>query len=204
MADPQLDTTIAFERSEDLAEWLSRRHATADELWVKVYKKGSERQSVTWNDIVVEALRWGWIDGMKRSLGDDAYLQRITPRRRRSTWSKRNREHAERLIAAGRMKPPGLRQVEAAKTDGRWDEAYAPQSEMTVPDDFVASLTGDARGFYETLNRSARYAIAYGLTTAKKPETRQLRFDKFVAMLKRGEEPGFGFKKSPMKRSRKD
>ena len=195
MPQPTSMKTASFTTPEELAEWLASNHDSADELWVKVYKKASDTPSVTWNEIVVETLCWGWIDGMKKSLGDDAYLQRITPRKARSSWSKRNREHAERLIAEGRMQDAGLARVEAAKADGRWEAAYAPQSEMTVPDDFIAALKGDAKRFYETLNKSSRYAIAYGLTTAKKPETRERRKQKFLDMLARGEEPGFGFKK---------
>ena len=121
---------------------------------------------------------------IKKSIDGEAYFQRITPRKPRSTWSKRNREHAERLIAEGRMQEPGLVQVRAAKADGRWKNAYAA-SEMKVPADFLAAVERKpkAKQCFETLNRTNRYAIAYGLTTAKRPETRQRRFDKFLDML---------------------
>ena len=196
---PEVDPAkmMTFASSEELSEWLKANHATESELWVKVFKKKSKIQSVSWNDIVVETLRWGWIDGVKKSLNEQAYLQRITPRKARSSWSKRNTEHVERLIKENRMEEPGLVHVRAAKADGRWENAYLPPSEAEVPADFVAALENrpKAKQFFQTLNKSSKYAITYGLTTAKKPETRQRRFDKFVGMLEREEKPGFGFKK---------
>ena len=198
MPEPDPSNTKDFASSKKLAQWLKKNHATADELWVKIHKVHTDTPSVTWGEIVIETLCWGWIDGVKKSLGDDAYLQRITPRKARSSWSKRNREHAERLIDEGRMEPPGMEQVEAAKKDGRWKAAYAPASEMKVPKDFVAAVEkkAKAKATYETLNKTNRYAIAYGLTTCKKPETRERRFKKFMDMLTRGEKPDFGFKKT--------
>lgn len=194
-ADPK--KIKAFASPDELGQWLETNHATASELWVKVFKKKTGTPSVTWKEIVIEALCWGWIDGVKKTMNDKAYLQRITPRTARSNWSKRNREHAERLIDEGRMKEAGLMHVRAAQADGRWENAYAPASEMEVPADFLRALESrkKAKRFFETLNKSGRYAIAYGLTTAKRPETRQRRFDKFMDMLVRQEEPGFGFKK---------
>jgi uncharacterized protein YdeI (YjbR/CyaY-like superfamily) len=137
---------------------------------------------------VIAALCWDWIDGIRKPLDDQAYLQRFTPRRRGSNWSKRNREHVERLIAAGRMQEPGLAHVRAAQADGRWAAAYAA-SEMTVPEDFVAALEQrpKAKAFFETLNKQNRYAIAYRLQTARKPDTRQKRFEQFLTMLETGE-----------------
>ncbi|MDF1815088.1 MAG: YdeI/OmpD-associated family protein [Verrucomicrobiales bacterium] len=145
---------------------------------------------MNWNDVVIEILCWGWIDGVKKSLDDQAYLQRITPRRTGSNWSKRNTEHVERLIVEGRMEEPGLVHVRAAKADGRWESAYVV-SEMTVPADFLAALESKpkVKQFYETLTKSHRYAIAYGLESAKKLETRQRRFQKFMDMLIREEKP---------------
>jgi len=155
------------------------------------------KPSVSWTEVVIETLCWGWIDGIKKSIDGEAYLQRITPRKPRSSWSKRNREHAERLIGEGRMQEPGRVQVRAAKADGRWKNAYAA-SEMKVPADFLAAVERKpkAKQCFETLNKANRYAIAYKLTTAKRPETRQRRFDEFLDMLIRGEKPDFGFKKS--------
>ena len=201
MPEPDPKKTKAFKTPEKLYAWLEKNHATETELWVKVHKAHTKRPSVTWGEIVVETLCWGWIDSVKKSIDDDVYVQRITPRKPRSGWSKRNREHAERLIKEGRMREPGLAQVKAAKKDGRWKKAYAPASEMKVPKDFIDAVNKKptTKGFYESLSRSARYAIAYSLTTAKKPETRARRFDKLMDMMKRGEEPGFGFKKKPRK-----
>ncbi|GAB5520084.1 MAG: YdeI/OmpD-associated family protein [Rhodothermales bacterium] len=187
---------MAFATSELLSAWLKANHATESELWVKVFKKRSKIVSVSWNDIVLETLCWGWIDGIKKSLDDQAYLQRITPRKARSGWSKRNTEHVERLIAEGRMQEPGLAQVRAAQADGRWENAYPPPSEAQVPADFVAALESrpEAKQFFETLNKSSRYVITHGLTTAKRPATRKRRLEKFIDMLEREEKPGFGFK----------
>ncbi|MEM1368392.1 MAG: YdeI/OmpD-associated family protein [Cyanobacteria bacterium P01_H01_bin.15] len=197
MPDPDPTRIMTFETPQELGQWLEVNQATETELWVKIFKKGTGIPSVTWNDVVIETLCWGWIDGIKKSIDDQAYIQRITPRKARSNWSKRNREHVERLIGEGRMKEPGLVHVRAAKADGRWENAYAPASEMQVPVDFLAALESKpkAKQFFETLNKSSRYAIAYGLKTAKKPETRQRRFSKFMDMLVREEKPGFGFKK---------
>lgn len=202
MPDPTPETTRAFKTPAELREWLRENHAEAKELWVKVYKTHTQKPSVTWGEIVLETLCWGWIDGIKKSIDDETYVQRISPRKPRSAWSKRNREHVERLLEEGRMQEPGLAQVRAAKQDGRWKNAYAPASEMKVPQDFIEAVNKDQdiRSFYESLNKSARYAIAYGLTTAKKAETRQRRFGKLMDMLRRGEEPGFGFKKKSKKK----
>lgn len=198
MPEPEPTKIKTFASAEKLSQWLKANHASETELWIKVFKVKTGKPSVTWTDIVIETLCWGWIDGVKKSLDDEAYLQRITPRKSRSSWSKRNREHAERLIGEDRMQEPGLVQIRAAKADGRWKNAYAPASEMKVPADFLAAVKRKpkAKECFETLNKTNRYAIAYGLTTAKRPETRQRRFDKFLDMLSRGEKPDFGFKKS--------
>lgn len=189
---------MSFASSKDLGRWLKENHATETELWVKVFKKKTGIPSVSWDEIVIETLCWGWIDGVRKSLDDQAYLQRITPRKARSSWSKRNTQHVERLIVEGRMEEPGLVHVRAAKADGRWENAYAPASEMCLPEDFMVALRRKPKlsRFFDTLDKASRYVIAYGLATAKKPETRQRRFDKFMAMLAREEKPGFGFSKS--------
>lgn len=190
MPEPDPLRIMTFATSRELGEWLKVNHATENELWVKIFKKNTGVQSVTWNDVVIEILCWGWIDGVKKSIDDQAYLQRITPRTARSNWSKRNTEHVERLISEDRMKEAGLVHVRAAKADGRWENAYVV-SEMEVPADFLAALEYQPRVklFFETLNKSSRYVIAYGLTSAKKPETRQRRFEKFIDMLIREEKP---------------
>jgi len=190
MPEPDHTRIMSFATPKDLGHWLKLNHATENELWVKIYKKKSKIQSVVWDDIVIEVLCWGWIDGIKKSIDEQAYLQRITPRKARSNWSRRNRELAEQLIGQGRMMEPGLIQVRAAKANGRWENAYVV-SEMKVPADFLEALEGNpkAKQSFESLTKSSRYVIAYGLTSAKKPETRQRRFEKFIDMLIHNKKP---------------
>ena len=189
MPEPSKKRTKAFSTPAKFAIWLEANHAVESELWLKIYKKESCKKTINWEEAVVEALCWGWIDGVKKSLDAEAYLQRFTPRRSGSNWSKRNREHVERLIVAGRMQEPGLVHVRAAKADGRWDAAYAPASEMTIPDDFLQALERrpKAKQFFATLNKTNLYSIGYRLATAMKPETRQRWFDKILTMLENGE-----------------
>ncbi|MBT5559663.1 MAG: hypothetical protein HOJ88_07200 [Proteobacteria bacterium] len=190
MPEPDPTKILTFTSPKDLGRWLKVNHATENELWVKMFKKKTAIPSVTWDDVVIEALCWGWIDGIKKSIDDQAYLQRITPRKARSNWSKRNTEHVDRLIIEGRMKDPGLVHIRTAKADGRWGKAHTV-SEMKVPTDFLAALESrpNEKQFYETLAKSNRYTIAYGLESAKKPETRQRRFKKFMDQLVRKEKP---------------
>lgn len=154
MTEPDPATIMTFALPKDLGRWLKVNHATESELWVKIFKKGTGIPSVTWDDVVIESLCWGWIDGVKKSLDAQAYIQRITPRKARSNWSKRNREHAERLISEGRMTESGLVHIRAAKADGRWENAYVA-SEMKVPADFLAALESKpkAKQFFETLKQ---------------------------------------------------
>lgn len=188
MPEPDQTRIQAFEDAPAFGQWLALNHASEPEVWVKMYKKGSGQKTISWEEGVIEALCWGWIDGVRKSLDDQAYLQRFTPRRPGSNWSKRNREHVERLTAADRMQEPGLVHVRAAQADGRWAAAYA-SSEMTVPEDFLTALEERpaAKAFFETLNKQNRYAIAYRLRTAKKPETRQKRLEQFLDMFEKGE-----------------
>lgn len=190
MPEPDPTKILAFASASDLALWLETHHASDSELWVKIFKKKTGVYSVTWDDVVVEILCWGWIDGIKKSFDDQAYLQRITPRKARSNWSKRNREHVERLVSEGRMQEAGLIHVRAAKADGRWQNAYVA-SEITVPADFLLALESQpkAKQFFDTLTKSSRYVIAHGLTSAKKPETRERRFATFMDMLVHAEKP---------------
>jgi len=190
MLEPEQLSLMTFEISEELGQWLKLNHASETELWIKLYKKNTGIKSITWDDVVIESLCWGWIDGIKKSVDDQSYLQRITPRKARSNWSKRNTKHAERLIKEERMMEPGFVHIRAAKADGRWDNAYVV-SEMEVPLDFLAALDSNpsVKKFYATLNKSSRYAIAYGLISAKKPETRIRRFTKFMNMLVNEDKP---------------
>ncbi|KGJ93672.1 YdeI/OmpD-associated family protein [Colwellia psychrerythraea] len=190
MTEPNLLRIKSFVTPADLGQWLKDNHDRESELWIKIYKKKTGVLSVTWNDVVIEALCWGWIDGIKKSVDDQAYLQRITPRKTRSNWSKRNTKHAERLISENRMMKPGLVHIHAAKADGRWENAYVV-SEMEVPLDFLIAVESKpkVKAFFATLNKSSRYTIAYGLISAKKPETRLRRFEKFINMLAVEEKP---------------
>ena len=190
MPEPDPERIMTFTTPEDFGRWLKENHITESELWVKIFKKKTGIPCVTWDDVVIEALCWGWIDGVKKSIDDQAYLQRVTPRKARSNWSKRNTDHVERLISEGRMKKPGLLHVRAAKADGRWENAYTV-SKMKVPADFLLALETrpKAKQFFETLTKSSRSVIAHGLTSAKKPETRQRRFEKYIDMLVSEETP---------------
>jgi uncharacterized protein YdeI (YjbR/CyaY-like superfamily) len=181
--------TLAFATAAEWEAWLREHHDSAPGVWIKFARKGSGVASVTYMEALHAALCFGWIDGQARG-GDAAfYSQRFTPRRARSIWSKRNREFATALISSGRMQPAGLREVERAKADGRWDAAYDAPSTATVPDDLRAALDAApaAAAFFETLNAQNRYAILHRIQTAKRAETRARRIETFVAMLARRE-----------------
>jgi uncharacterized protein YdeI (YjbR/CyaY-like superfamily) len=180
---------IAFASRDAFADWLAEHHETAPGLWMKIAKKASGIESVTAPEALEVCLCHGWIDGQRRALDDDWFLQRYTPRTKRSKWSKINCASAEDLIASGAMRPRGLREVEAAKADGRWEAAYAGARAITVPDDLQAALDADpaAAEFFASLSGQNRYSILYRLHDAKRPETRARRLEQFVGMLKRGE-----------------
>lgn len=178
-----------FPSAAELEHWLERNHASSEEIWLKVVKKGAGVAGVSYPEALTLALCFGWIDSQKKGLDDRHFLQRFTPRRPRGRWSRNNRDQAEELIAAGRMRPSGLAEVEAARADGRWDAAYEGQRRAQVPDDLRRELdrNAPAREFFEALDSANRYAILYRLDEAKKPETRERRLRKFVTMLERGE-----------------
>jgi len=156
---------------------------------MRLANKGSGRPTITYAEALDGALCFGWIDGQLKKTEPDSRLQKFTPRRARSLWSKRNREHVARLDAAGLMREPGRREVERAKSDGRWEQAYDKPTDMEVPADFLEALSGGAGAleFYKTLNKANTYAIAWRLQTATKPETRQRRFEQLLGMMARGE-----------------
>lgn len=183
------EEAMSFATTAELDRWLKENHATKRELWVQIYKKASGIKSVSWADCVLCCLCWGWIDGHKKSLDELSFLQRLTPRRKKSNWSKINRDHAERLIQQGRMQPAGLVHVEAAKQDGRWEQAYAGSADMVIPDDFLKALNQSqpALDYYATLDRKNLYAIYHRVESAKRPETRAKRIQAIVAQLTRGE-----------------
>ncbi len=171
------------------SQWLKRNHTSSEGVWLRFFRKGSGRQDLTYEQALEEALCYGWIDGQVKPNDSASWLQKFTPRRRKSVWSKRNRDRVTRLISEGRMKPAGLKVIQAAKDDGRWDKAYDSPAQMQVPPDFLAALKKDpgAYKFYKTLNRANTYAIAWRVQTAKKPETRARRMATLLAMLARGE-----------------
>lgn len=164
-------------------QWLDTNHEHSKGIWVKVAKKDST--TVSYSEALEVALCYGWIDGQKKTYDEDMWLQKFTSRRSKSVWSKVNIDKVTQLIASGKIKPSGMKEVNAAKEDGRWDAAYESQRNFTVPDDFQHELekTPQAEAFFETLNRQNRYSICYRIQTAKKPETRKARIDKFVEML---------------------
>ena len=180
-----------FDTPGHLHAWLRVNHASQTELWVRIYKKATGQPSVTWDDCVVAAIAWGWIDGLRNALDDTSFLQRMTPRRARSNWSQKNVQHAERLIAQGRMQPAGLAHVEAARSDGRWATAYAGSATMVMPEDFLAALQQDpvAHAFYAILKRQQLFTIYYRLTSAKRAETGEKRMAKLLAKLAHGGSP---------------
>ena len=174
---------------EEWEAWLDAEHASSDGVWLKFAKKGSRVTMVVYAEALDVALCFGWIDSQVMTLDERFYLQKFTPRRSRSKWSKINREKIEALTKAGRMKPAGLEQVELAKSDGRWDAAYSSPANMTEPPDLKKALKASPKAaeFWANLNKSNRYAVIYQLEDAKKPETRERRLAKFIGMLERGE-----------------
>jgi uncharacterized protein YdeI (YjbR/CyaY-like superfamily) len=179
---------LFFESSHDWEAWLEKNHAAAKGLWIRFAKKDSGVRSITYPEALDAALCFGWIDGQKASLDAQYWLQRFTPRRPRSKWSEINCKKVAALMAKDRVRPPGLKEIELAKKDGRWDLAYKGQRSMTVPEDFEAMLAKHpkAAAFFKTLNSANRYAILFRIHDAKKPETRARRIQKFVQMLKEG------------------
>ena len=181
--------TLFFASPAEWEEWLEENHALCDGIWIKIAKKDADIESVRYPEVLESALCFGWIDARRHALDRHHFLQRFTPRRPRSKWSRINRETAERLIAHGRMRPAGLTEVERAKADGRWEAAYTGQRQSAVPDDLQRELDErpKAKAFFAQLSSQNRYAILYRLQDAKRPETRARRLAKFVAMLEAGE-----------------
>jgi uncharacterized protein YdeI (YjbR/CyaY-like superfamily) len=182
----------AFKSETAFEAWLRANHARQTEIWLRIYKKGAGKPSVTNAQALDVALCWGWIDGIRKSFDDESFLQRYTPRRARSIWSQINREHIARLTTTGRIMPPGQRQVDAAKADGRWDAAYAPiraTTEATIPDDLRTAIEADsrARETFQTLGRLNLFALAFRTNNMKTPAGRARKIASLVAMLARGE-----------------
>ncbi|HEX6777317.1 MAG TPA: YdeI/OmpD-associated family protein [Ktedonobacterales bacterium] len=178
-----------FATQHDWEAWLAEHYADPTGIWLKIAKKATGTHSISYAEALEGALCYGWIDGQKAAFDEQYWLQKFTPRRPKSVWSQINRDKANALIEAGRMQPSGLRQVDLARADGRWDAAYAGQSGATVPDDLQEALDNNAlaRDFFLTLNRVNRYAIIFRVQTAKKAETRAAKIQQFVEMLAKGE-----------------
>jgi uncharacterized protein YdeI (YjbR/CyaY-like superfamily) len=178
-----------FRSSKELRAWLVKEHARAGGLLLQIYKKDSGVPSVTYAEALDQALCFGWIDGQKLPFDANSWVQKFTPRRAKSGWSKINVAHVARLIQEGQMTPAGVKEVEAAKADGRWAIAYDSPANATVPPEFLKALARNAKAkqFYATLNKANLYSIAYRLQTAKRPETKIKRIKLIIEMLARGE-----------------
>ena len=176
---------LAFSAAAEWEDWLAGQQEPTGGVWLKISKKGAVQPTVSYSDALDSALCFGWIDGQKGAGDEEFWVQRFTPRRPGSRWSKINAERAEKLIAAGRMRPAGLREVQQARADGRWETAYAGQKTSEVPDDLRAALDAnpEARAFFETISRVNRYAILYRIGSVKRPETRARKIAQYVRML---------------------
>jgi len=176
----------AFPTTDKWHSWLLKNHKLHEGIWLRIYKKDSNTKSITYDEALEEALCFGWIDGLKKTYDEKSWIQKFTPRRAKSLWSKRNREKAERLIKENRMQPSGLKEIETAKEDGRWERAYDSPKNMEVPDDFLKELKKNKKAFefFKTLNKANLFAIAWRLQTAKKPETRAKRMKTLLEMMK--------------------
>jgi uncharacterized protein YdeI (YjbR/CyaY-like superfamily) len=180
---------LLFSTQEDWQVWLKDNHKQKQGLWLKHAKKSSGKKSVSYDEALQEALCFGWIDSQKQAYNDDYYLQKFTPRGPKSVWSKINVAKVEALIKSGKMRPAGLAAIDLAKQDGRWSAAYDSSSTTKVPEDFLAELDKNpkAKEFFEGLNKTNVYAFSWRIQTAKKPETRKARIEKFINMLNHGE-----------------
>ncbi|MFF9021286.1 YdeI/OmpD-associated family protein [Streptomyces eurythermus] len=180
---------LSFDSAEAFEAWLAENHASCPGIWLKLRKKGPGIVALDYAQALDVALCHGWIDGQKATFDDEWWLQRFTPRKPNSKWSKVNRDKVAALIEQGRMRPAGHAEIDRAKADGRWEAAYDGAKTATVPDDLAAALAAEpaAAAFFETLDRRNRYAVLYRIQDAKKAETRARRIEKFVAMLAKGE-----------------
>jgi uncharacterized protein YdeI (YjbR/CyaY-like superfamily) len=189
MTDLNTIPTIEFKTPESFECWLENQAENTVGIWMKIFKKDSGIKTISYAEALDVALCFGWIDGQKKSFDDQAWLQKFTPRRAKSIWSKVNVGHVERLTNEGRMKPAGLKEVEKAKADGRWEKAYDSHSKMTIPDDFLIELrkNKEAEAFFKSLNKTNLFAIGFRLQTAKKQETRDKRMKEVIEKLSKGE-----------------
>ena len=180
--------TLEFPGSSEFRAWLESNHDKCDGVWLRFFKKASKVVSVKYAEALDHSLCFGWIDGQVRPFDERSWIQKFTPRRARSSWSKRNTEHVDRLAKAGLMHAAGQKAIDAAKADGRWAAAYDSPRNAVPPADFLKALESNkkAKEFFATLNRANIYYIVYNLQTAKKPETRERRFKMIMESLERG------------------
>jgi uncharacterized protein YdeI (YjbR/CyaY-like superfamily) len=180
---------MEFKTAEKFETWLIKNHENSNGLWLKIFKKGSKKKTITYAEALDVALCYGWIDGQKQAHDEQAWLQKFCPRRVKSVWSKINIGHVERLINEGRMRPAGLKAVEKAKADGSWEKAYDSPSKMTIPEDFLKELSKNkkAEATFKDLNKNNLFSIGFRLRTAKKQETREKRMKEIIEMLAKGE-----------------
>lgn len=176
---------LIFKTAKEWEKWMSKNYASSKGVWLRFYKKASAMPSISYPEAVEVSLCYGWIDGQANKYDENSYLQRFTPRRPKSIWSKKNIEKVTGLIATGKMKAGGLKEIEAAKADGRWEKAYDSPASMEIPNDFLEELSKNPRAkkFFGTLNRTNIYSITWRLQTAKKPETRAKRMKVILEML---------------------
>ena len=187
MSDTKISSR-SFKTSKEWRSWLTKHHATPEGIWLRFFKKASGVKSITYAEALDEALCFGWIDGQLKKYDAESWLQKFTPRRKKSVWSKRNRDDVARLIEERRMTAAGLKEVEMAKADGRWEGAYDSPKNMQVPADFLRELKKDKKAFafFQTLNKANTYAVAWRLQTASKPETREKRMQAILQMFGQG------------------
>lgn len=180
--------TLTFKSAATFRRWLEKNHGNTDGIWLRIFKKDSGEKSVTYAEALDQALCFGWIDGLKKSFDKRSWIQRFTPRRAKSGWSKLNTQHVERLVKSGHMTPAGMATVAAAKADGRWQAAYASPRNAGPPEDFLKALAKNkkAKAFFESLNRANVYSIIHRLHAAKKPETRAKRMELILTMMAQG------------------
>ena len=178
-----------FKDAESFYKWLGKNRDKQDELWIKIHKVGSGLKSITPKEAIDVVLCWGWIDGLRKSFDDKSFLQRYSPRGKKGTWSQINVDNVARLIEDGRMTAHGLREVEAAKADGRWARAYKSGKDMKIPDDLQAAIDAEpkAKAMLATLSAQNRFALAFRTHNMKTPGGRAKKIEAFVAMLERGE-----------------
>ena len=189
MTKLNINPIIEFETAEIFEIWLEKNHENSAGIWIKIFKHNSGKESISYAEALDVALCYGWIDSQKQSYDEQAWLQKFSPRRGKSIWSKINIGHVERLINESRMRPAGIKAVEKAKAEGSWERAYDSQKNMTIPEDFLEELSKNkkAESFFKGLNKTNLFSIGFRLQSAKKQETREKRLKEIIEKLAKGE-----------------